>query len=93
MGSIEIGTRIRELREQQGLATAQLAERLGVGEAHVSRLERGEEALPSKMLLRIAEALDVKPVRFFEDRPGADQPTDETMCPKCGHRFRAMMRE
>lgn len=34
--------RLRELREQQGLTQAELAERIGVGQRQVSKIERGD---------------------------------------------------
>lgn len=34
--------RLRELREQAGLTQAQLAERIGVGQRQVSKIERGD---------------------------------------------------
>lgn len=34
--------RLRELREQAGLTQAQLAERIGVGQRQVSKIEQGE---------------------------------------------------
>ena len=67
-----IGRRIREVREEQGLTTAQLADRLGITEALLRRLESGEGALPSKMLKRIAKALGVKVIRFFESDDDSD---------------------
>ena len=72
-----IGRRIRELREEQRLTTAQLADRLRIAEAHVQRLESGEGALPSKMLLRIAKALGVKAIRFFESDDDSDTECDD----------------
>lgn len=90
MATAEVGMRIGELREEQGLTPSQLAERLKVDESQLVRLERGEEPVTTKMLLRIAEVLDVKSVRFFEGWPGEEQPAGEVTCPKCGHRFRAV---
>jgi transcriptional regulator with XRE-family HTH domain len=47
-----------EPREDHGLTQAQLAERSGVNQADISRIERGSTSPTAKTLQRIAEALD-----------------------------------
>lgn len=53
----DIATQVIELREKAGLTQAQLAERCGVNQADISRIERGSTNPTSKTLQRIAEAL------------------------------------
>ena len=67
MGIIEIGARIRQLREAREVKRSEFARYLGISEWQVERLESGEEPPTTKMLLRVAEALGVEPIRFFEE--------------------------
>ena len=59
------------MRRELGMTMKELADRVGLSQAQVSRLETGKQGFRSLTLLRIAEALDVKPVFFFMD--GADE--------------------
>lgn len=53
-----VAMQVVELREKHGLTQAQLAERSGVNQADISRIERGSTSPTAKTLQRIAEALD-----------------------------------
>ncbi len=46
------------LREQAGLTQVELAERTGISQADISRIERGATSPTAKTLQRIAEALN-----------------------------------
>ncbi len=61
-----IGARIKELRRQTGLTQEQLAERVGLDSRHLSRLEVGRHFPSLISLERIAAALDVPLVAFFQ---------------------------
>ncbi len=67
MGSYEkeIGLKISKLREEQGLTTTELAKRVGISQAQISRLENGKQGFRSSTLAKIAGALGVKPVYFY----------------------------
>lgn len=54
----EIAVQIIELREQHGLTQAELAERCGIDQGDISRIERGSTSPTARTLQRIAEALD-----------------------------------
>ena len=56
-----IGLRITRLRLARGLTTSQLAERAGLSQAQISRLENGKQGFRTKTLARIAAALSVTP--------------------------------
>lgn len=57
---VPIGDTVREMRRQRGWTQAQLAEKAGVSQGQVSRLESGETLNPSHdTLARIAEAFTV----------------------------------
>ena len=61
----QIGLKVSKLREQQGLTTTELAKRVGISQAQISRLENGKQGFRSSTLAKIAHALGVKPVYFF----------------------------
>src|SRR4051812_45606040 len=63
---INIGNRIKELRTNKKLSMRELAEKLEVSHAHISKIESGEN-LPSLTLLeKMAEVFDVKMRDFFD---------------------------
>ena len=60
-----IGRKIAILRAQQGLSQEDLAGAAEVNRGYISRIENGHVAFSVPVLLRIAEALGVKPEKFF----------------------------
>lgn len=54
-----LGHRIRELREERGLAQAELARRIGSSASHLNKLEGGSKAATVVTLEAIAVALGV----------------------------------
>lgn len=65
-----IATRLRELRDAQGLTLAALAERSGVSRSSISSIERGESSATATVLDRLSAALGVTLASLF------DKPTD-----------------
>ena len=58
MAPLDLGRRIKELREQQGLTQQALADKAGLSRIYVQKLEAGERESPSwDALERIARAL------------------------------------
>ena len=53
-----IAMQVVELRERHGLTQKQLAERCGMDQADISRIERGSTSPTTRVLQRIADALD-----------------------------------
>jgi len=53
-----IAMQLVELREQHGLTQTQLAERSGMDQADISRIESGSTSPTTRVLQRIANALD-----------------------------------
>ena len=53
----DIAVQIAELRERHGLAQAELAERCGIDQGDISRIERGATSPTARTLQRIAEVL------------------------------------
>jgi XRE family transcriptional regulator, regulator of sulfur utilization len=54
----EIAMQVIALREQHGLTQTELAERCGVDQADISRIERGATSPTARTLQRIADSLD-----------------------------------
>ncbi len=63
---MDIGLEIRLLRERKKMTGKELAERVGLSQSQMSRLEKGQRRIDTKLLNKIAGALDVKPSYFFE---------------------------
>jgi len=60
-----IGLRVMRLRDRMGLTTTELATKVGMSQAQISRLENGKQGFRSHTLAKISEALGVKPIYFF----------------------------
>lgn len=56
----DLAMQLIELREKRGLTQAQLAERCGIDQGDISRIERGSTSPTTRTLQRIAEALDAE---------------------------------
>lgn len=56
----DIAMQIVVLREQEGITQVELAERTGISQADISRIERGATNPTAKTLQRIAEALNAE---------------------------------
>ena len=69
---LRIGQRIAELRKERGLTQTQLAERCGLQQAHIARIEAGRYSVGLDTLAQIANALGmvidfVKPQMSSQD--------------------------
>ena len=54
----DVAMQVVGLREKHGLTQAQLAQRCGVNQADISRIERGATSPTARTLQRIADALE-----------------------------------
>jgi transcriptional regulator with XRE-family HTH domain len=70
---LELGRRLRRLRESRDLSMKSLAARAGVSESFVSQVERGMANPSVASLRRLAEALETSVGSLFEDHGGADR--------------------
>ena len=57
-GAYVVAMQVVELREKYGLTQIQLAERSGIDQGDISRIERGSAMPNEKTLIRIADALN-----------------------------------
>ncbi|MBV8658070.1 MAG: helix-turn-helix transcriptional regulator [Burkholderiales bacterium] len=69
-----IATRIRALRDAQGLSLEALAERSKVSRSNISLIERGESSPTATVLDKLATALGVSLASLFEGGNEPDEP-------------------
>jgi transcriptional regulator with XRE-family HTH domain len=62
---ILIGQRIRKLRKERGYAQEAFANQINIGRAFYGRIERGEMAPGSLILIKVAKALGVEVGELF----------------------------
>jgi transcriptional regulator with XRE-family HTH domain len=68
----EVGSAVAELRRRAGLDQASVAAHLGLDQAAVGRVERGERCLSAWELAALAELLQVEPgLLTVREAPGA----------------------
>ncbi|MEM7230854.1 MAG: XRE family transcriptional regulator [Planctomycetota bacterium] len=77
---IDIGLEIKILRERMKISAKELAERIGLSQSQMSRLEKGQRRIDTNILAKISEALGVEPSHFFRgsDAPGEVIPPSDT---------------
>ena len=56
---IELGTRIRMLRTEQGLSTRKFAAMVGISKSHLRKIEIAEASPTFDMLERVSAGLDI----------------------------------
>lgn len=61
-----LGKRIREYRKKHSLTQFQLAERLGIDDKHLSRIELGKNMPQANTILRLAEVFGIEVKDLFE---------------------------
>ena len=77
---MDIGGRIRQLREAQGWTTNFLATRCGVSQSFLRSVELGEKGISVEYLTLICDALNISLKEFF-DVP-TDQDTPDEILPR-----------
>ena len=70
-----VSNRLRELRKKKGLTQVELAERLGVTQTAIYKLETGASDLDTKWMERLSKILNVRP---YELLPKEWQPQEIT---------------
>src|SRR5258708_16006210 len=72
-----VGRKIRQLRRQRKLTQVELADRIGVHQSDLSRMEQGEYKVGLDTLLKILGTFDLSIGHFFDDWTRTD-----TLVPK-----------
>jgi len=63
------GEKIRMIRELRGWSQENVAARIGIGQNALSKIETNQTKLDSKMLVKIAEVLEVSPMDILSSQP------------------------
>jgi transcriptional regulator with XRE-family HTH domain len=63
--------RLKTLREQRGLSQAELAKRVGVKQATISRYETDDRSLKASQIYRLATVLEVHPGEILQELPAS----------------------
>jgi transcriptional regulator with XRE-family HTH domain len=69
-----IGERIRRFRKQNNLTQEKLAEAVGIGVQHVSKIETGKSRLSLELLVHLANVLHTTPDNLLMDNVTAAKP-------------------
>src|SRR5512138_3895696 len=64
-----VGRKIRQLRRQRKLTQTELAEKIGIHQSDLSRMEQGEYKVGLDTLLKILQTFNLSIGEFFEERP------------------------
>ncbi len=72
-----VGRKIRQLRKERKLTQNDLAQRVGIQQSDLSRIERGEYRVSLDILFRMLAEFRVSVTEFFEEsRPGTVGPRE-----------------
>lgn len=67
MTKLNIGAKLKKIREARKLTQVEFAELIGSSQATYQRIERGETNVDAEELFRYAEKLEVPIMDFFQD--------------------------
>ena len=80
--------RLREIRKRKGLTQEELAARVGLCGAHISRFEKGRRQLSLEWMKRLGDALECSPALLLPPglnenaaQPASDETAAETLPP------------
>ncbi len=62
-----VGRKIRQLRRQRKLTQTELADRIGIHQSDLSRMEQGEYKVGLDTLLKVLQTFNISIGEFFED--------------------------
>ena len=63
-----IGTRIRKIREEQGIKQEYIAEEMGITQSSYGRLEKDDNRLTATKLMKISEILNISVSVLFGEK-------------------------
>ena len=72
-----VGRKIRQLRRQRKVTQVELAERIGIHQSDLSRMEQGEYKVGLDTLLKILQTFDLSIGDFFEEANRAESVYDK----------------
>src|SRR5438552_19160059 len=71
-----VGRKIRQLRRQRKLTQVELAERVGIHQSDLSRMEQGEYKVGLDTLLKILQTFDLSIGDFFDESSRSESVLD-----------------
>src|SRR6187549_1036668 len=72
-----VGRKIRQLRRQRKLTQVELAEKIGIHQSDLSRMEQGEYKVGLDTLLKILQCFDLSMSDFFDETGRTDMVFDK----------------
>jgi transcriptional regulator with XRE-family HTH domain len=72
-----VGRKIRQLRRQRKLTQVELAERIGIHQSDLSRMEQGEYKVGLDTLLKILQTFDLSIGDFFDESSRSESVIDK----------------
>lgn len=72
-----VGRKIRQLRRQRKLTQVELAEKIGIHQSDLSRMEQGEYKVGLDTLLKILQTFDLSIGDFFDENNRASSVIDK----------------
>lgn len=69
-----VGEKIKSIRETKGISVSELAERSGLAEEQINRIENNEDLPSLAPLIKIARVLGVRLGTFLDDQPSEQGP-------------------
>jgi transcriptional regulator with XRE-family HTH domain len=72
-----VGRKIRQLRRQRKLTQVELAEKIGIHQSDLSRMEQGEYKVGLDTLLKILQCFDLSIGDFFDENNRVDNVFDK----------------
>ena len=70
---MDIGKRIKDLREAENLSQNALADKAGISQSHLRRVELGQSGISIDHLQIICDALNINICEFFEPTRESDE--------------------
>ena len=70
---MDVNKRLRYLREQCGYTQNSLAERAGISQTHLRRVELGQADITIGHLQLLCDAMGISLKEFFEESPATDE--------------------
>ncbi|HET9299702.1 MAG TPA: helix-turn-helix transcriptional regulator [Candidatus Polarisedimenticolaceae bacterium] len=74
--TIFVGSKIRQLRKERSLTQAELAQRIGVQQSDLCRMENGEYKVSLDTLFKILGVFGIDIGEFFREDPASAGPAD-----------------
>ena len=73
MENIDIGFRIKQIREQKNISQEQLANLLEISQSKLSKIENGRlKKIEMKLVLKFCKNIDIELDEFFENKDTVD---------------------